>query len=62
MRVIDIFFAFPPIVLAIFLMATLGPSLLNVVIVVALVTIPQFTRIARQRRHQRTKPGLCAGG
>ena len=47
MRVIDIFFAFPPIVLAIFLMATLGPSLLNVVIVVALVTIPQFTRIAR---------------
>ena len=47
MRVIDIFFAFPPIVLAIFLMATLGPSLLNVVLVVALVTIPQFTRIAR---------------
>ena len=47
MRVIDIFFAFPPIVLAIFLMATLGPSLLNVVVVVALVTIPQFTRIAR---------------
>ena len=47
MRVIDIFFAFPPIVLAIFLMATLGPSLLNVVIVVALVTIPQFSRIAR---------------
>lgn len=28
-------------------MATLGPSLLNVGIVVALVTIPQFTRIAR---------------
>ena len=47
MRFIDIFFAFPPIVLAIFLMATLGPSLFNVVIVVALVTIPQFTRIAR---------------
>ena len=47
MRVIDVFFAFPPIVLAIFLMATLGPSLLNVVIVVALVTIPQFSRIAR---------------
>lgn len=47
MRIIDIFFAFPPIVLAIFLMATFGPSLLNVVIVVALVTIPQFTRIAR---------------
>ena len=47
MRVIDIFFAFPPIVLAIFLMATLGPSLFNVVLVVALVTIPQFTRIAR---------------
>ena len=47
MRVIDIFFAFPPIVLAIFLMATLGPSLLNVVLVVAMVTIPQFTRIAR---------------
>ena len=47
MRGIDIFFAFPPIVLAIFLMATLGPSLLNVVVVVALVTIPQFSRIAR---------------
>ncbi len=47
MRIIDIFFAFPPIVLAIFLMATFGPSLLNVVVVVGLVTIPQFTRIAR---------------
>lgn len=47
MRITDIFFAFPPIVLAIFLMAVVGPSIMNVIVVVGLVSIPQFTRMCR---------------
>jgi peptide/nickel transport system permease protein len=47
MRVIDILLAFPGIILAILIMATLGPSLVNVMIAVGLSAIPWYARTAR---------------
>lgn len=47
MRVIDILMAFPSILLAIALVAVLGPSLQNAMIAIGIVGIPQFARIVR---------------
>ncbi|MER6523924.1 ABC transporter permease [Streptomyces sp. NPDC001508] len=45
MRGIDILLSFPPIVLAIAVVAVLGPALVNVVLVIGVLYIPRFTRI-----------------
>lgn len=45
MRLIDILLSFPTIVLAIAIVAMLGPSVRNVIIVIGIVFIPRFTRI-----------------
>ncbi len=47
MRVFDILFAFPPILLAIALVAALGPSPVNLVLTIAVLTLPQFAVLAR---------------
>jgi peptide/nickel transport system permease protein len=47
MRLIDILLAFPWLLLAIGIMAILGPGIQNVVIAVAIVYIPAFARIVR---------------
>ena len=47
MRVIDIMYAFPGIVLAILIVAVLGPSLLNLIIVLAIWAVPSLSRIVR---------------
>lgn len=47
MRIVDIFFAFPAILLALALVAALGPSSLNVAIAIAVVYAPIFARLAR---------------
>lgn len=47
MRLIDILMAFPYFLLALAVIAVLGPGLLNGMIAVALVNIPFFTRIVR---------------
>ncbi|HEU5431008.1 MAG TPA: nickel transporter permease, partial [Thermomicrobiales bacterium] len=47
MRLIDIILAFPWLLLAIGIMAILGPGINNVVIAVAIVYIPSFARIVR---------------
>lgn len=47
MRLIDILMAFPSILLAIALVAVLGPSLRNAMIAVGIVGVPQFARIVR---------------
>lgn len=46
-RIFDVIFAFPVILLAIVLLAILGPSLRNVMIAIGIVFIPQFGRIVR---------------
>jgi peptide/nickel transport system permease protein len=47
MRVIDVMLAFPWLLLAIGIMAILGPGIRNVMIAVAIVYIPAFARIVR---------------
>jgi peptide/nickel transport system permease protein len=47
MRVMDGLMAFPAIVLAIALMAALGPSVLNVILAIAVVYAPRVARVVR---------------
>jgi ABC-type dipeptide/oligopeptide/nickel transport system permease subunit len=47
MRVMDLLFTLPSFVMALVLAGILGPSLLNVMIAIALVTTPSIARIAR---------------
>jgi peptide/nickel transport system permease protein len=47
MRIMDGFMAFPGIILAIALMASLGPSVLNVIVALGVVYVPRVARIVR---------------
>jgi peptide/nickel transport system permease protein len=47
MRVMDVMFAFPFIVLAIVITGVLGPSLTNALIAIGIVYLPRFARIVR---------------
>lgn len=47
MRITDIFFAFPSLILAMAIAGALGPSLQNALIAVAVVTWPIYARLAR---------------
>lgn len=47
MRITDILLAFPGILLALAIVSVLGPSMNNVIIAVALFSVPVFARIAR---------------
>jgi len=47
MRVTDIFFAFPSLILAMAIAAALGPSLTNAMIAIAMVTWPVYARLSR---------------
>jgi peptide/nickel transport system permease protein len=47
MRVVDIFFAFPFLVLVLAIIAVLGPGLLNMIIAMWLTNWPSYTRLVR---------------
>lgn len=47
MRVVDVLLAFPSILLAIAVVAILGPALVNLMIAVGIRTIPSFARLVR---------------
>ena len=47
MRVLDVLLAFPALLLAMVLLATVGPSDLNLILVITVLYIPMFARIAR---------------
>ncbi len=46
MRLTDAILSFPPILLAIFVVAFLGSSLRNIILVIGILYVPQFARIA----------------
>jgi peptide/nickel transport system permease protein len=48
-RIFDIMLAFPSILLAIAIVAVLGPSLTNALIAIATVNVPNFGRLVRSR-------------
>jgi peptide/nickel transport system permease protein len=47
MRVMDVLLTFPDILLAIAIMAALGPTVRNVMIAIAIINVPIFARITR---------------
>jgi peptide/nickel transport system permease protein len=47
MRTLDILLSFPPLLLALVLMATLGTSLVNLVAVVTILYVPMLARVVR---------------
>ena len=47
MRVMDIVLAFPSLLLALVLVAVLGPGLMNAMMAIALVNLPHFVRLTR---------------
>jgi len=47
MRVMDVLFAFPAILLALALIALLGPSLVNLILALGVVYVPRFARVVR---------------
>ena len=49
MRVMDVLLAFPSLLLAIAIVTILGPGLLNALIAIAIVSIPQYARIVRSQ-------------
>nr|WP_315265997.1 ABC transporter permease [Microbacterium lemovicicum] len=47
MRIVDLFFAFPAIILAMAVSAALGPSLINAVLAIVVVSWPSYARVTR---------------
>src|SRR5690606_25122748 len=47
MRILDAVLAFPAILLAIVILAILGPGVVNAMLAVAIVNVPVFARLAR---------------
>lgn len=47
MRMIDVMLAFPSLLLAVCIVAILGPSLENAVIAIGIVTVPTYARVSR---------------
>jgi peptide/nickel transport system permease protein len=47
MQIMDILLAFPSLILGLIIVAMLGPSLTNIIIAIALTSVPSFARIAR---------------
>jgi len=47
MRMMDAVLAFPTLVLALAIVAIMGPSLINALVAIAIVSIPSFARLAR---------------
>jgi peptide/nickel transport system permease protein len=47
MQVMDVLLAFPSLILGLIVVAVLGPSMTNIVLAIALTSIPPFARIAR---------------
>ena len=62
MRGTDILLAFPGILLAIAIVATLGPNLTNVVIAVGIGVIPVYARTVRGSTALRAPDGVRGGG
>jgi len=49
MRAIDVLFSFPPVLMAIFIVAILGPGMVNAMIAIGITYIPRFARVVRSQ-------------
>lgn len=67
MRLMDIMFAFPSLILAIILMATFGPNMYNAALAISVVFTPRFARVIRSnalsiREEEFIKAAYTSGG
>ena len=62
MRLMDIILAFPSLLLALVLVAILGPGLFNAMIAIAIVLQPHYVRLTRAAVLARADQGLCGRG
>ncbi len=63
MRIMDVILAFPSLLLALVLVAVLGPGLLNAMIAIAIVLQPHFVRLTRaQVMAEKTKDYVVSAG
>ncbi len=60
-RVMDLIMAVPSLVLAILIVAVLGPSLLNTIVAVTIVFLPRYVRLVRASAMSRAEQGLRDG-
>jgi peptide/nickel transport system permease protein len=51
MRLMELLFSFPAILLAVILLASLGTSILNAMLAIGIIFIPGFSRLARAATH-----------
>ena len=66
MRLMDILFSFPAILLAVILMANIGTSILNAMLAIGIIFIPGFARLTRAvtqtvQRQQYLEAAICIG-
>ena len=61
MRIVDVFFAFPSVLLAVAMTGAMGPGLSNCLIALCIVFTPSITRIAESGNHANPQPGLYRG-
>ena len=66
MRLMDILFSFPAILLAVILMANLGTTVLNAMLAIGIIFIPGFARLTRAvaqtvQRQQFLEAAVCLG-
>lgn len=66
MRLMDVLMAFPGILLAILIVAVMGPSLTNAMVAIGLVNVPVYARLARAsalgvRRQEYVEAALASG-
>lgn len=54
-RLIDVWMAFPPVLFAILLVAVLGPSLLSVILAIAIIDWTRFARVVRAETMVQTR-------
>ena len=47
MRAMDVFMSIPTLLMGLFVVAVLGPSMVNLIVAIALTVVPRFARIAR---------------
>ena len=61
MRTADVILSIPPVLLAIGVVAILGPSIPNLILTIAVVYAPRFARVAYASTRAVREPGLRAG-
>lgn len=49
MRALDVVFSFPAVLLAIFIVAILGPGMINAMIAIGITYVPRFARVVRSQ-------------